>query len=127
MNCVVSGAFSEPNGLVNIGTFTVQDGDLDAKNQYVDTAAVAQRNGMFTMCDSYAMLMRGDAVMNATNGAGHIVMIDEVNVVYGSDGKTDGTVQALQAGQAEITVTVTTKSGVFTDTYTLTVIEPVTE
>ena len=90
MNCVVSGAFSEPNGLVNIGTFTVQDGDLDAKNQYVDTAAVAQRNGMFTMCDSYAMLMRGDAVMNATNGAGHIVMIDEVNVVYGSDGKING-------------------------------------
>ncbi len=48
-------------------------------------------------------------------------------IVYGADGTTDGTVQGLQTGRAEITVTVTTNDGSFTDRYVLTVTEPEAE
>lgn len=48
-------------------------------------------------------------------------------IVYGSDGETDGTVQGMQSGEAEITVTVTAKSGVYTDTYTVRVIDSPSE
>ncbi len=50
---------------------------------------------------------------------------ETAKIIYSQDGTTDGTVQGLQAGTAEITVTVTTIDGsIFTDTYTLTVTEP---
>lgn len=49
---------------------------------------------------------------------------DESVAVIIDDGTTDGTVQGRQAGTAEITITVVTNDGTFTDTYTLTVTEP---
>ncbi len=52
---------------------------------------------------------------------------DIAKIFYNSDGTTDGTVQALQEGTVEITVTVTTNDGVYSDTYTLFVTEAESE
>ena len=48
---------------------------------------------------------------------------DEAIAVIVDDGTDDGTVRGRQAGTTEITVTVVTTDGTFTDTYTLTVID----
>lgn len=89
-DCVITGKFSEPNGIVNIGPFTVEESELDAKGSYNNTVDVTKRNGLYTMFESYALCTRGDALMNATGGAGHIVMVDSVNVVRDAQGKIVG-------------------------------------
>ncbi|MBR5313936.1 MAG: hypothetical protein IKU45_00815 [Clostridia bacterium] len=90
IDCVVTGNFSEPNGIVNLGTFTVAENEIDKDGRYNNTIDITKRNGLNTMLESYAMCLKGDALMNATNGAGHIVMVDSVNVVYDSQGNVNG-------------------------------------
>ena len=91
LDCVLSGSFSEPNGCVYVGTYKVDEKvDLDDKGGFKKTLEVCEKNGMFTMFDSYALLKKGDALMNATNGAGHIVLVSDVKIVRGSDGKVNG-------------------------------------
>ncbi len=104
-------------------TFTVTVKEPVTGVEFERDSAVVEKNG-YTLV-GYTVLP-GDA-----DNIEKVVITssdDEIaKIIYAADGTTDGTVQGLQAGTVEITVTVTTNDGVFTDTYTLTVTEPESE
>lgn len=104
-------------------TFTVTVKEPVTGVEFERDSATVEKNGYILV--AYTVLP-GDA-----NNIESIVITssdeETAKIIYADDGTTDGTVQGLKAGTAEIRVTVTTNDGVFTDTYTLTVTEPQSE
>ncbi len=117
-NITVKGSIS---GISHSFTVTVKEPVTGVK--FERDSAIVEKNGYILV--SYNILPG-----NADNMESIVITSSDeetAKIIYTEDGTTDGTVQGIKAGTAEITVTVTTNDGVFTDTYTLTVTEPESE
>ena len=79
-------SMTEGNGCLKVGSY-VSAGKFSKEN---NTEAIVQNNGKDTMYAAYALLQKGDAIVNYTaGGAGHTVMIVECQPAYLADGTLD--------------------------------------
>ena len=79
-------SMTEGNGCLKVGSY-VANGNFTKEN---NTYSIVEKNGEATMYAAYALLQKGDAVVNYTpNGAGHTVMIVECHTEYLADGTID--------------------------------------
>ena len=76
---------TENYGLIKVGDYYYDMGD-----EHKNTKAICENNGKETMYEAYAQLQKADAVVQYNDGAGHVMMVVETNVVYTDEGEIDG-------------------------------------
>lgn len=76
---------TENHGCVKVGDYYYDMGD-----EHKNTKAVCENNGKEVMYEAYAQLQKADAVVQYNEGAGHVMMVVECNLVYNDEGELDG-------------------------------------
>jgi len=76
---------TENHGLIKVGDYYYEMGD-----EHKNTKAVCENNGNDVMYAAYAQLQKADAVVQYNDGAGHVQMVVECNIVYTDEGEIDG-------------------------------------
>ena len=73
---------TEAHGCIPVGEYKT------SYDEYVNTTALCEENGLDVMCEAYSQLRPGDAVVKGREG-GHAMMVSEVCVVRNPDGTID--------------------------------------
>ena len=89
IECTYTAMFVDKYGLEYVGEYTVAEEELK-KNLLVETNDICTRNGMQTMFESYAMLLKGDGLVFYHPAGGHAIMASEVKVARNPDGTING-------------------------------------
>ena len=73
---------TEAHGCIPVGEYKT------SYDEYVDTTALCEENGLEVMCEAYSQLRPGDAVVKGREG-GHAMMVSDICVVRNADGTID--------------------------------------
>ena len=73
---------TEAHGCIPVGEYKTE------YEEYTDTVAICEENGLDVICEAYSQLRPGDAVVKGREG-GHAMMVSEVCVVRNPDGTID--------------------------------------
>lgn len=76
---------TENHGIVKVGDY-----EYEMRDEHTETKAVCEANGKEVMYEAYTQLKKADAVVHYNEGAGHVLMVVDTNVIYTEDGEIDG-------------------------------------